>query len=60
MFDEQQYKNDYNKSNYADVKWRIPKDKKQVLTLLSEAKGKSINRLITEAMEQVYNIHLGR
>ena len=58
MADIQQYKNKYNKENYFKVSLRIPKEKREVLQLLSETQHKSVNRLIVEAIEKQYNVDL--
>ena len=50
--------NEYNKNNYFKVALRIPKEKREVLQMLSETEHKSINRLIIEAVEKHYNVDL--
>lgn len=58
MSDMQKYRNDYNKNNYFKVALRIPKEKREVLQMLTETKHKSVNRLIIEAIEKQYNVDL--
>lgn len=58
MVNTQQYKNEFNKNNYFTVSLRIPKEKREVLQMLTETKHKSVNRLIIEAIEKQYNVDL--
>lgn len=58
MFDQQKYKNDYNKEKYATLKLTIPKEKKPILTDLAKIHNKSMNRIIIDALEKTYNIDL--
>lgn len=58
MANIQQYKNEFNKNNYFTVSLRIPKEKREVLQMLTETKHKSVNRLIIEAIEKQYNVDL--
>lgn len=53
-----EYTNKYNRENYFKVALRIPKEKKEVLQMLTETQHKSINRLIIEAIEKTYNVDL--
>lgn len=58
MADMQKYKNEFNKNNYFTVTLRIPKEKREVLQMLTETKHKSVNRLIIEAIEKQYHVDL--
>ena len=58
MFDQQKYKNQWMKDNYKDVKFRIHKEKAHILKDLSAIHHKSVNRLITEAIEKQYDVDL--
>ena len=52
------YKTSYDRENYGKVCLRIPKECYTTVQELAEEKGKSINRLFIEAVEQVYNVDL--
>ena len=58
MGNTQAYKNQYDKDNYFKVAFRIPKEKKVVLQMLSETQHKSINQLIIDAIEKYYHVDL--
>lgn len=58
MFNPNQYKNQYNKETYYNVKLRIPKEKKSVVEALAETTGKSINRIFIEAVEKQHHVDL--
>ena len=58
MANNTKYKNEYNKNNYFQVAIRIPKEKKEVIEMLTETKHKSVNRLFIEAVEKQYGVDL--
>ena len=58
MANIQQYKNDFNKNNYKTYSFRIPKEKEEIMKMLSETQHKSINYLIINAIEKQYNVDL--
>lgn len=66
-FDQQQYITEYVRENYDQVMVKIPKGKKQLLKQkaqelnITDDKGKtSVNRMIIEAIEQVYGLDLSK
>ena len=58
MANIQKYKNEFNKNNYKTYSFRIPKEKEEVMKMLSETQHKSINYLIINAIEKQYNVDL--
>lgn len=48
----------YNKENYHTITVRIPKDKKDILQALAKKERRSINQLITIAIEEYYKVDL--
>lgn len=50
--------NTYNKENYYSVTLRLPKSKKELLQELAKKERRSINQLITIAIEKQYGIDL--
>lgn len=60
-FDQKKYIDEFNKENYDRISIRIPKGKKDELTKLAKQKGgRSVNRLIIEALESYYGIDLSK
>lgn len=57
-FNEAAYKRQFDKENYEQVNFRVPKGKRDVIRKLSEEKGISANKLIISALEIVYHIDL--
>lgn len=52
------YQIQYEKNNYYRISLRLPIEKKEVMTMLSETKHKSVNQLIIEAIEKQYHVDL--
>jgi len=66
-FDQQKYKDGFNKDKYDNVSLRLPKGKKELLKQIAidrnirDPKGLiSVNRTIINAIEQTYNIDLSK
>lgn len=66
-FDKNEYVAEYIRDNYDDVRFRVPKGKRQLLKLkarelnMLDDKGRpSVNRLVTEALEAQYGLDLSR
>lgn len=66
-FDQNKYVAKFLSENYDEVKFRVPKGKREILKTLAKEhnitddKGKiSVNRLIVEALEQTYKIDLSK
>lgn len=49
---------EWEKENYDQVTIRIPKGKKNEIKLLASIYGKSVNRIVVDAVNQVYNLDL--
>ena len=58
MADMQKYKNQFDKDSYYKISLRIPKEKREVMQMLTETQHKSVNRLIIEAIEKQYHVDL--
>lgn len=58
MVNYNEYKKQYDKAHYSEIKIRIPKDKKPIIDTLVETTHKSINRIFVEAVEKVHNVDL--
>lgn len=43
----------YNAKAYDEIKIRVPKGDKEIYKAIAEAKGKSLNQMITEMLESV-------
>ena len=66
-FDQSKYITQFMSENYDEVKFRVPKGKRVLLKQIAQErnildiKGKvSVNRMIIEALEQVYSIDLSK
>lgn len=57
-FDGQEYRNAYNKANYAEIKFRFRKDNKEALKELASKHNMSVNGLIIAAIKNTYNVDL--
>ena len=55
-----QYDNAFAKANYDRVVYQVPKGNKLVLQLEAAKRGKSVNALITEALEAQYGLDLSK
>lgn len=51
-FNQQQYKNQYNKKNYENISIRIKKEKKEKIINLAKEKNISVAKLITTLVEK--------
>lgn len=45
----------YMKSNYDELKVRVPKGRKEVIKSIAEQQGKSLNSFIIEAIDEKIN-----
>ncbi|MCM1008785.1 MAG: Arc family DNA-binding protein [Ruminococcus flavefaciens] len=45
----------YMKSNYDELKVRVPKGKKEIIKFAAEQNGKSLNGFINEAIDEKIN-----
>lgn len=59
-FDENAYKNEFNRQNYDRIGVQIPKGKKALLKAYAEKQGISVNALITQAVEEYTGIPLSK
>lgn len=55
-----QYDNAFAKANYERVVYQVPKGRKIVLQLEAAKRNKSVNALITEALEAQYGLDLSK
>lgn len=56
-FDKNKYINDFRKEHYASISVLVPKEKAPLIREYAKLQGKSMSRLILEALENTY--HLG-
>ena len=59
-FDENNYNTEWKKSKTDSIILRVPKGKKAELQALAKDEGKSLTKLIIEAVEEKYLIDLSR
>ena len=57
-FKQSQYITDFQKENYDEFKVRMPKGSKEIIKALAKENHLSVNALITQSIEQTYNIDL--
>lgn len=55
-----QYDNAFAKANYERVVYQVPKGKRIILQMEASKRGKSVNALITEALEKQYGLDLSK
>lgn len=55
-----QYDNAFAKANYDRVVYQVPKGNKIILQTEAAKRGKSVNALITEALEAQYGLDLSK
>ena len=53
-FNANKYKAEYGKKNYDEIKFVVPKGKRQEIKDYAKCNGKSVSRLIIDALEKCY------
>lgn len=59
-FNENEYNANYKKTNYDRVIYQVPKGNRDIIKAEAAKRGKSVNALITEALEAQYNLDLSK
>lgn len=58
-FNQQQYVNDYKKENYDEMRFLVPKGRRDdIKALVKEKHFSSISALVVTAIEQQFNINI--
>ena len=59
-FNENEYNANYKKTNYDRVICQVPKGNRDIIKAEAAKRGKSVNALITEALEAQYGLDLSK